>query len=106
MKAGVKLAFGSDNWFAFADKTRGETTKGILVAMSAFGVPPAEALRAATVNAAELLNVADSAGTLDATKHADLIAVDGDPLADLSALQKVTFVMKSGAVVRDSRIKN
>jgi imidazolonepropionase-like amidohydrolase len=102
-KAGVKLAFGSDNWFGFADKTRGEATKTILVAMSAFGVPVPEALRAATMNAAELLNVADSVGTLEATKSADLIAVEGDPLADLSALRKVTLVMKAGAVVRDAR---
>jgi len=105
-KAGVKLAFGSDMWFRYADKTRGEATKIVLTAMPAFGVPTAEALRAATVNAAELLKVADSVGTLEATKYADLIAVDGDPLADLGALQKVTFVMKGGVVVRDSRIKN
>jgi len=104
-KAGVKLAFGSDMWFRYADKTRGEATKIVLTAMSAFGVPTAEALRAATVNAAELLKVADLVGTLEAARYADLIAVDGDPLVDLSALQKVTLVMKSGAVVIDSRIK-
>ena len=101
MKARVKLAFGSDNWFGFTDKTRGDATKAVLIAMSTFGVPVPDALRAATVNAAELLNVGDSVGTLEATKYADLIAVDGDPLADLRALQKVTFVMKGGA-----RIKN
>jgi len=106
MKAGVKLAFGSDNWFAFGDRARGDATKAILVTMSAFGVPAAEALRSATVNAAELLKLGDLVGTLEATKYADLIGVDGDPLADLSALQKVTLVMKSGAIVRDSRIKN
>jgi imidazolonepropionase-like amidohydrolase len=103
MKAGVTLAFGSDNWFGFGDKSRGETTKAVLIAMSAFGVPTAAALRAATVNAAELLNVGDSVGTLEASKYADLIAVDGDPLADLTALQKIILVMKSGTIVRDDR---
>ena len=103
MKAGVKLAFGSDNWFGFADRTRGDATKAVLIAMSGFGVPVPDALRAATINAAELLNVSDSVGTLEATKYADLIAVDGDPLADLGALQQVTFVMKGGAIVRDGR---
>jgi imidazolonepropionase-like amidohydrolase len=103
IKAGVKLAFGSDNWFGFTDKTRGDATKAVLIAMSAFGVPVPDALRAATINAAELLKVSDSVGTLEATKYADLIAVDGDPLADLGALQKVTFVMKGGAIVRDVR---
>jgi imidazolonepropionase-like amidohydrolase len=106
MKAGVTLAFGSDMWFRYADKTRGEATKLVLTAMSAFGVPTADALRAATVNAAELLKVSDAVGTLEAGKYADLIAVDGDPLADLRDLQRVTLVMKGGAVVRDSRIKN
>jgi imidazolonepropionase-like amidohydrolase len=100
MKAGVRLAFGSDNWFTFGDKGRGEATKLVLVAMASFGVPAAEALRAATVNGAELLKLSD-VGTLEAGKSADLIAVDGDPLSDLSALKNVTLVMKDGV-----RIKN
>jgi imidazolonepropionase-like amidohydrolase len=100
MKAGVKLAFGSDNWFGFGERSRGDTTKAVLIAMAAFGVPVPDALRAATVNAAELLKVGDSVGTLEAAKYADLIAVDGDPLADLRALQKVTLVRKGGTVVR------
>ena len=103
MKAGVKLAFGSDNWFGFSDKGRGDATMQVLVAMTAFGVPAADALRAATVNGAELLKLGDSVGTLEQSKSADLIAVDGDPLADVGALRKVTFVMKEGAIVRDSR---
>jgi imidazolonepropionase-like amidohydrolase len=101
MKAGVRLAFGSDNWFTFGDKGRGEATKLVLVAMASFGVPAAEALRAATVNGAELLKLSDVVGTLEAGKSADLIAVDGDPLSDLSALKNVTLVMKDGG-----RIKN
>ena len=103
MKAGVTLAFGSDNWFGFADKSRGDTTRAVLMAMPAFGIPVAETLRAATINAAELLKIGDSTGTLDAGKYADLIAIDGDPLADIGALGKVTLVMKAGAIVKDAR---
>jgi imidazolonepropionase-like amidohydrolase len=103
MKAGVTLAFGSDNWFGFADKSRGDTTRAVLIAMPSFGVPIADALRAATINAAELLKIADATGTLDAGKYADLLAIDGDPLADIGALGKVTLVMKAGAIVKDGR---
>jgi len=103
MKAGVMLAFGSDNWFGFPDKSRGDSTRAVLIAMPSFGVPVAEALRAATINAAELLKIGDSTGTLDAGKYADLIAVDGDPLESVAALGKVTLVMKAGAIVKDAR---
>jgi len=103
MKAGVMLAFGSDNWFGFPDKSRGDSTRAVLIAMPSFGVPVAEALRAATINAAELLKIGDSTGTLDAGKYADLIAVDGDPLQSVGALGKVTLVMKAGAIVKDAR---
>ena len=106
MKAGVRLAFGSDNWFGYPDKGRGDGTRLVLIAMPAFGVPAPDALRAATINAAELLKVSETVGTLEAGKYADLIAVTGDPLVDLSALQNVILVMKGGAVVRDSRIRN
>ena len=103
MKAGVTIAFGSDNWFGFADRSRGDTTRAVLMAMPAFGVPVADALRAATINAAELLKIGDSTGTLEAGKYADLIAVAGDPLASVGALGTVTLVMKAGAIVRDAR---
>ena len=100
-KAGVKIAFGSDMWFGYGDKTRGQATRLVLEALVTFGMSSLDALRSATVNAADLLNVGDAVGALEATKYADLIAVDGDPLADVRDLQKVTFVMKGGAVIRD-----
>jgi imidazolonepropionase-like amidohydrolase len=103
MTAGVMLAFGSDNWFGFADTSRGDTTRAVLIAMPSFGVPVADALRAATINAAELLKVSETTGTLEAAKYADLIAVNGDVLTDIAALQKVTFVMKGGTIVLDQR---
>jgi imidazolonepropionase-like amidohydrolase len=100
-KAGVAIAFGSDNWFDNGARTRGEVTSLVLQALETFGLSPADVLRSATITAAELVNVADVSGTLEAGKAADLIAVDGDPLATARDLSKITFVMKSGTVIRD-----
>lgn len=61
---------------------------------------PGQAIRAATVTAAELLGMQDSLGTVEAGKLADIVAVPGDPLADVSVMEKVDFVMKGGVVVR------
>ena len=106
-KAGVTIAFGSDNWFDNGSRSRGEVTILVLQALESFGLTPADVLRSASVHAAELVNVATVSGTLEAGKAADLIAVDGDPLASARDLSKVTFVMKGGAVVRDdARVTN
>jgi imidazolonepropionase-like amidohydrolase len=67
------------------------------------GLSPARALQAATVTNAEVLGWADRIGSLEAGKYADVIAVAGDPLADVTELQRVHFVMKGGKVVRDDR---
>jgi len=64
------------------------------------GMPALQVIQAATVNAAELLGWQDRVGTFDAGCFADIIAVAGDPLADITELQRVTFVMKGGVVVR------
>jgi imidazolonepropionase-like amidohydrolase len=60
---------------------------------------PAQVLRAATADAAELLGMADRVGSIEAGKFADLIAVLGNPFDDIGALERVRFVMKGGAVV-------
>jgi imidazolonepropionase-like amidohydrolase len=73
----------------------------VLEALETFGLSPADALRAATIHAADLLKMGDAVGALDAGKYADLIAVDGDPLATLRDLEKTRFVMKGGVVIRD-----
>jgi imidazolonepropionase-like amidohydrolase len=65
------------------------------------GMSPLEAIQAATLHAAELLGWADRVGALEPGKFADLIAVAGDPLADVTLLERVGFVMKGGAVVRN-----
>jgi imidazolonepropionase-like amidohydrolase len=99
-KAGVRLVMGSDMWFAYPGKTRGEATIATLEGLQAEGVPAADVVRAATVNAAELIGWADRVGVLEPGKLADVIAVPGDPLADVKVLQRATFVMKGGIVVR------
>ena len=63
------------------------------------GMSPMDAIVAATVNAADLLGLADDIGTLEAGKAADLIAVDGDPLQDVRVLKHVVFVMKAGRIL-------
>ena len=67
------------------------------------GVPPLEAIRAATLNAAGLLGWQDRVGVIEADWYADIIAVQGDPLADITVLTRVEFVMKGGKVVKDAQ---
>lgn len=94
-KAGVKIAFGTDagvfahgkNWMEF-------------VYMTEAGMPAIEAIRAATIHAADLLGAAEQLGVIESGKLADIIAVDGDPLKDISVMGKVYFVMKDGKIIR------
>ena len=71
------------------------------VANDASAFDAASALRAATLNGAKALGWEDRIGSIEAGKLADLIAVSGDPIADITELQRVKFVMKGGRVVRD-----
>jgi imidazolonepropionase-like amidohydrolase len=98
-KLGVKIAAGSDMWMRYPGKTRGEATKVMFEALARAGMPPADVIRSTTVAAADVLGWSDRVGTLEAGRFADVIAVDGDPLADIGALKRVTFVMKDGTVV-------
>lgn len=72
-----------------------------LASMVKIGLSPAQAIRAATSSAAECLGCQDELGTVEAGKLADLIVVDGDPLADITALQRVALVMKNGKVEKN-----
>ncbi|NMO13697.1 amidohydrolase family protein [Pyxidicoccus fallax] len=69
------------------------------IALHRAGLPPIEAVRSATSRAAELLGLQQHVGTLEPGRYGDLVAVSGDPLADITELQRVRFVMKGGAVV-------
>ena len=94
---GVKIASGFD---ASDVEQQGKNARE-LIAMTKLGLPPLETLRAATVNAAELLGTSDDVGTIENGKFADLIAVSGDPLTDITEVERVKFVMKGGTVVRN-----
>jgi imidazolonepropionase-like amidohydrolase len=95
---GVKIASGFD---ASNPEGQGKNANE-LVGLVKLGMPPIDAIRAATVNAADLLSWQDQVGSLEPGHFADLIAVDGDPLADISVLRQVRFVMKGGVVVKDA----
>ncbi|MDC0713097.1 amidohydrolase family protein [Stigmatella sp. ncwal1] len=94
---GVKIVSGYD---ASSPTTQGQNAREI-VSLQRAGLPALEALRAATSRAAELLGLSEHVGTLEKGRYADLIAVSGDPLADITELQRVRFVMKGGDIVRD-----
>jgi imidazolonepropionase-like amidohydrolase len=96
-KAGVKIGFGTDSGVSLHGDNAAE-----FVFMVEAGMPPAEALRTATVNAAEVLDVADI-GQIAPGFRADVVAMPGDPLADIQAVRQVDFVMKDGVIVRSPR---
>ncbi len=98
--AGVPLAFGSDMYYAVPSMTRGEASIAALRAYADEGLSPLQVLRMATADAAALLGMGDRIGDLKARMAADIIAVEGDPLSDVRALQHVSFVMRAGAIVR------
>ncbi len=101
LKAGVKIAAGSDMWMRYPGKKRGEATMVMFEAMVDAGLSQIETIRAATINAAELMGGQDLVGSVEAGKFADLIAVAGDPLKDVGELKRVRFVMKGGEVVKN-----
>jgi imidazolonepropionase-like amidohydrolase len=96
VKDGVKIAYGTDS-SVYPHGLNGRQFR-IFVKL---GMTPAQAIQTATWNAADLLGWSDRVGDIAAGHFADLVAVDGDPTADVTLLEKVKFVMKGGAVVRD-----
>lgn len=95
--AGVKIAFGTDA--GTPSNFHGEQTFEFKL-MVDFGFRPAEALLCATKNAADLIRWSDRVGSVEVGKFADIIAMDGNPLEDITAIQHVNFVMKGGDVVK------
>jgi imidazolonepropionase-like amidohydrolase len=94
--AGVRIAFGTDAGVSKHGRNADE-----FALMVANGMTPMTAIEAATVNAADLLGLSAEIGTLEPGKRADIIAVDGDPLTDVSVLTSMDFVMRDGRVYRD-----
>ena len=85
----------------YPGKTRGQATATMFPALRDAGMPPLDIIRAVTINAAELLGWQDRVGAIEPGKLADLIAVTGDPIADISELERVRFVMKDGQIARN-----
>jgi len=98
MKLGVKIVFGTDVG-AFEHGTSARE----FVRMVEYGMKPIDAIRSATVRAAELLRLEREIGTIEAGKFADVIAVEGNPLDDIRTLSRVQFVMKAGQVYKSPR---
>ena len=98
IKAGVKVALGTDA----AVYPHGLNAHELDVYVREYGMTPLQALQTATLNATDLMGWSDRTGSLDAGKWADVIAVPGDPLHDVTLLQHVPFVMKSGVIYKDA----
>lgn len=99
MKAGVKIAFGTDvGGFKWTDPIAQEFSH-----MVELGMKPIDAIRSATSSAAEMLGMKGELGVIAPGALADVVAVAGDPLRDVKELERVTFVMKGGAVFKDVR---
>src|SRR6267142_1094819 len=101
VKAGVRIAFGTDAGVY----PHGDNAKQFAW-MVRLGLPPARAILSATAWAAELLDRQKDVGTVQAGRYADLIAVPGDPLKDIRVLERVPFVMKGGAIVKNELSAN
>jgi imidazolonepropionase-like amidohydrolase len=97
---GVNMAFGTDVDIALAGETRGTLTIDYISTWVEAGVPPADILRAMTINAARLLGVDKERGALKPGLAADIIAVPENPLDNINTLRKVSFVMKDGVIIK------
>lgn len=94
---GIKMAFGTDCGTPF---TRHGEQAHEFTLLARIGVPAADALMMATANAAAMLRMDDKIGSVEAGKLADLVAVDSDPIADITVMERVGFVMKDGKIYK------
>jgi len=101
LKSGVKFAAGSDMCWFDPGRTRGEASAAVLTSLHDAGMTSLDLLRAITINAAEMLGWQDRIGTIETGKFADFIAVAGDPVTDITEIERVRFVMKDGQVVKN-----
>jgi len=106
LKSGVKFAAGSDMGWYFPGETRGQASVSRFPVLHQAGMPPIDVVRCITSNAAEMLGWQDRIGAVKPGKFADLIAVAGDPVADISELERVRFVMKDGYVIKNDFRQN
>jgi imidazolonepropionase-like amidohydrolase len=99
VKIGIKISFGTDA----AVFPHGQNAKEFKL-MTDLGMSPIEALRSATATTADLFGIAQKVGTLEKGKLADIIAMPGDPTADITATEHVSFVMKEGKIIRNGPV--
>ena len=93
--AGVKIAFGTDSGVS----RHGQNAREFVLMVEA-GMTPMSAIVAATINAADLLGLSREVGTIEPGKAADLVATSASPLADITELTRVRFVMRNGNVYK------
>ncbi len=105
LKSGVKFAAGSDMCWFYPGKTRGQASVSTLIKLRDAGMPALDVIRAITSGAAEMLGWQDRIGAIEPGRFADLIAVAGDPLTDVTELERVHFVMKGGQVIKNDVAK-
>jgi imidazolonepropionase-like amidohydrolase len=101
LKSGVKFAAGSDMGWFYPGKTRGQASISRFPTLHQAGMSSLDVIRSITCNAAEMLGWSDRIGTIEPGKFADLVAVAGDPVANITELEHVQFVMKDGQVFRN-----
>jgi imidazolonepropionase-like amidohydrolase len=101
LKSGVKFAAGTDMCWFWPGKTCGQASVTTILNLHAAGVATLDVIRSVTTNAAEMLGWQDKIGAIEPGKFADLVAVTGDPVTDITELERVRFVMKNGEVVRN-----
>jgi imidazolonepropionase-like amidohydrolase len=99
-RVGVRMAFGSDTVIDMPGRTRADLMFDYLAVWRAAGVAPMDILRAMTTNAAELLRINKTRGSIGVGLSADIVATPANPLEDIEGLRKIDFVMKDGKIVR------
>jgi imidazolonepropionase-like amidohydrolase len=99
-RIGVRMAFGTDTTIDIPGRTRADLMFDYLAVWRAAGIPPADILRAMTVDGAELLRINKARGNIAVGLSADLVAMPANPLDDIENLRRIDFVMKDGKIVR------